>query len=165
MSISADILRSYRAPRAVVRRQLATGPREDRALVFLILACLLFFVAQWPALSRAAQIDPSVPFEARVGGALTGVLFVLPLLSYGLASLLWLGLRPLGPITAFGARLALFWAMLAVSPLVLAHSALTAAVGAPGTATRLFGLLVLAAFVAILVSGLRAALEAGRAAA
>jgi hypothetical protein len=165
VSLSADLLRSYRAPRRVLRRQLDAGPREDRALLYLVLACLLFFVAQWPAMSRAALIDPTVPFEARIGGALFALLFILPLLSYALAFLLWLALRPFAPISAFGARLALFWAMLAVSPLVLAQSALTAAMGAPGSATRIFGLLVLGAFLAILWGGLRAALEAGRAAA
>jgi hypothetical protein len=165
MSLSADILRSYRAPREVLRRHLTAGPREDRALVYLVVACLLFFLAQWPAMSRAALLDPSVPFEARVGGALTGVLFMLPLLSYALAFLLWLVLRPFGPISAYGARLALFWAMLAVSPLMLAQSALTAALGAPGAAMQFLGVLVMAAFLFILVGGLRAALEAGRAAA
>lgn len=163
MSLSADILRSYRAPRRVLRRHLAAGRREDRALLFLVLACLLIFVAQWPAMSHAAQIDPTVPLQARIGGAIMGVLFVLPLLSYALAFLIWLVVRLFGPISAYGARLAFFWAMLAVSPLMLAQAALLSALG--GEAAQLFGLVVLAAFLGILIAGLRAALDAGRAAA
>jgi len=163
MSLTADILRSYRAPRSVLQRHLDAPRREERALLYLVVACILIFAAQWPALTRAAQIDPSVPLQARLGGAIMAVLFVLPLLAYGLAFLLWLVARPFGPISPVGARLALFWAMLAVSPLMLAQGAFLSALG-PGV-SRLFGLLVLAAFLAILFGGLRAALEAGRAAA
>lgn len=164
MSLTADILRSYRAPRRVVHRQLQAGRREDRALVYLMSACVLIFIAQWPALSRAAQLDPSVPFDARLGGALMGVLFVLPLLAYAISFLLWLALRLFGPVERYGVRLALFWAMLAVSPLMLAQSALSSIVGTGGV-VLLFGLGVLAAFLVILVAGLRAALEDGRTAA
>jgi hypothetical protein len=163
MSLTADILRSYRAPRSVVQRHLAAGRREERALLYLAVACLLIFASQWPALSRASQIDPSVPFQARIGGAIMAGLFVLPLLSYAIAFLLWLAARPFGPISPVGARLALFWAMLAVSPLMLAQAALLSALG-DGVA-QVFGLVVLAAFLGILFAGLRAALEAGRAAA
>ncbi len=164
MSLSADILRSYRAPRRVLRRQLSAGKREDRALMYLMLACILIFVAQWPAMSRSAQMT-DVPIDAWRGGAVIGVMFVLPLLAYGLAFLLWLGLRPFGPASAYGTRLALFWAMLVVSPLMLVQSALTSVLGTASAAVQLFGLGVLAVFLVILVAGLRAALEAGRAAA
>ena len=164
MSLTADILRSYRAPRRVVHRQLQAGRREDRALVYLMSACVLIFIAQWPTLSRAAQLDPSVPFDARLGGALMGVLFVLPLVAYAISFLLWLALRLFGPVERYGVRLALFWAMLAVSPLMLAQSALSSIVGTGGV-VLLFGLGVLAAFLVILVAGLRAALEDGRTAA
>ena len=164
MSLTADILRSYRAPRRVVHRQLKAGRREDRALVYLMSACVLIFIAQWPALSRAAHLDPSVPFDARLGGALMGVLFVLPLVAYAISFLLWLALRLFGPVERYGVRLALFWAMLAVSPLMLAQSALSSIVGTGGV-VLLFGLGVLAAFLVILVAGLRAALEDGRTAA
>jgi hypothetical protein len=164
MSLSTDILRSYRAPRRVLRRQLAEGRREDRALMYLMLACILIFIAQWPAMSRSAQMT-EVPLNAWRGGAVIAVLFVLPLVAYGLAFLLWLALRPFGPASAYGTRLALFWAMLAVSPLMLAQSALASALGPASGPVQLFGLGVLAAFLVILAAGLRATLEAGRAAA
>ena len=164
MSLTADILRSYRAPRRVLRSQLAEGRREDRALIYLMIACVLIFIAQWPALTRAAAVDPSVPLQARMGGALMGVLFVLPLLAYGFAFLLWLVARLFGPISPYAARLAFFWALLAISPLMLAQAAM-ASVPAAAMLVPVFGLLVLAAFVLILVAGLRAALEDGRGAA
>jgi hypothetical protein len=38
--VSTDIVRTYRAPRRVVREKLANGEREDRALATLMAACL-----------------------------------------------------------------------------------------------------------------------------
>jgi hypothetical protein len=159
MSISADILRSYRAPRAVVGRLLSEGPREDRALVMLAMACFLIFLAQVPGLRRAAVLDTPTPFEGRVAGALAATLFFLPLLCYGLAALSHMALRALRrPSSWHGARLALFWAMLAVSPLVLLQGALSGVLG-PGGPVAVVGVVVFAAFAVIWISGLRAAMR------
>ncbi|WP_333828568.1 YIP1 family protein [Pararhodobacter sp.] len=164
MAVSADILRSYRAPRAVLRDRLARGPhagREGRALVYLMIACGLIFVAQWPRLARQAHLTDEVPFEALMAGALFGWMFLAPLFFYAVGALLGLALRIVRRGTdPFAARLALFWALLAVSPLVLAQGALAALVG-PGILVLITGLAVVAAFLAILVAGLRAALAAG----
>lgn len=120
MAVTLDMLRSWRDPRGVIRRKLADGPREDRAVATLMGACILVFVAQWPRLSREAFFDPSIPFEARMGGALMGTVFLLPLLLYAVAAVSHLVARALGGKGSwFSARLALFWAMLAVSPLML----------------------------------------------
>ena len=120
MTITTDILRSWRHPQRVIREKLAAGEREDRALAVLMAASLLLFVAQWPSLSRAAFLDPSTPLEARLGGALLACLFILPLVAYGLALISHLIARLFGGKgTGFGARLALFWSMLAVTPAML----------------------------------------------
>ena len=120
MTITVDILRSWRHPRAVIREKLAAGEREDRALAVLMAASLFLFVAQWPSLSRAAFLDPGTPLEARLGGALLACLFILPLLAYGFALISHLIARTFGGKgTGFGARLALFWAMLAITPATL----------------------------------------------
>ncbi len=161
MALSTQILRSYRAPRSVLRALLAQDRHEGRALFYLMLACALIFLAQWPRLQRLAQGDGAVPFEGLMAGALFGWLFVAPILFYGLGALMALVLRLVRPsLSAFGVRLALFWALLAVSPLVLVQSALVSLAG-PGVLALVSGLAVLAAFVAILLAGLRAALEAG----
>ncbi len=96
MAVSADILRSYRAPRAVLRDRLARGPhagREGRALVYLMIACGLIFVAQWPRLARQAHLTDEVPFEALMAGALFGWMFLAPLFFYAVGALLGLALR------------------------------------------------------------------------
>ena len=155
MSLTAAILASYRSPRRVVAGLIAQDRREGRLLFYLMLACGLLFVAQWPRLMR--QAGPDLPLEGLLAGTLFALVFVAPLLIYGIAALLALGLRLArrGATDAFAVRLALFWALLATSPLVLAQAALTTL--APG-AGQVGGLVVAAAFLALLIGGLRAAL-------
>ncbi|HHX91296.1 MAG TPA: YIP1 family protein [Paracoccus sp.] len=163
MAVSADILRSYRAPRAVLRERLAMDRREARALVYLTLACGLFYIAQWPRLALEAQLSDAVPFEGLMVAALFGWLFLAPLFFYAVGALLGLVLRLIrGGTDPFAARLALFWALLAVSPLALVQGAAVAVAG-HGALSLLMGLVVLGGFLAILIAGLAEALEAGRA--
>ena len=154
MPVSTDILESNRRPREVFRRKLAGGAHEGRALATLIGACLLIFVAQWPGLARAAYVDPAIPLDARMGGALLGTLFLLPPIAYGVAALSHLVARAFGGKgNFFTARLALFWALLAVSPLMLLQGLVRGFIG-PGPALTLVGLAVLAAFLALWVISL-----------
>ena len=87
MQITADIIRSWLHPRKVMARRLSEGAREDRALAYLMIACVLIFVAQWPRLARDAQFDPSTPLDVRLGGTLFGWLFIAPLALYTVALL------------------------------------------------------------------------------
>lgn len=122
------IVQSWYAPRRVVRS--LTGMSEAGRLVVLIAAMLIFFVAQWPAHARAASLDPSIPLEARLAGAGVAVLFMAPLLAYLLAAVSSLILRLLGRrIRGTDARLALFWALLAISPAVLLSGLLAGFIG------------------------------------
>lgn len=152
MTITTDILRSWRHPRAVIREKLRAGPREDRALAVLMGASLLLFVAQWPGLSRAAFLDPAVPLDARLGGALMACLFILPLFAYGVG-LISHGIARLlgGKGSGYGARLALFWALLAIAPAMLLQG-LTAGFIGPGPALYLVQGIVLAGFIWIWIS-------------
>ncbi|MBI1217420.1 MAG: YIP1 family protein [Rhodobacteraceae bacterium] len=156
MTVSADILESYAAPGRVMRRKLAEGPREDRALATLMAALGLIFLGQWPGLIRATRLDPAVPFDARVGGALMGLLFLAPLIAYGLAGLVRLVARMLGGQgTWFTARLALFWSLLAASPLMLVQGLVAGLIG-PGPVLSGLGLIVLVAFLWLFGGALRA---------
>lgn len=147
MTITGDILASWRRPRDTFRAKLAQGVREDRALATLMGACALLFVAQWPALSRAAYLDPSIPLDARLGGALMGAIFILPMLLYGLAALSHLVARAFGGKGShYGARLALFWALLCTAPLMLFHGLVAGFVG-QGVQLTLVGVAVFLAFL------------------
>lgn len=121
MPVTTDILRSYRAPRAVLRSHMAAGQREDRALAFLMGACVVMFIGQWPRLQREAMMNPEgPPLDALLGTALQGWLLMMPLLLYGLAALSRIVMGVIGGRGSwYSARLALFWTLLVVSPLVL----------------------------------------------
>ena len=150
MAISAEILRTYRAPREVMRRLLAAGQREDRAIAYLMAACAIIFVAQWPRLRRAAMENPEgPPFEAQMSGALLGWIFIAPLLFYGIAALSHLVARLFGGQgTWWGARIALFWTLLAVSPLMLLNGLVAGFVG-EGMQLNITGALTVLAFCTI----------------
>ena len=147
MALTLDIAATYRNPRGVIRRQLAMGQREDRALMYLVLACGLIFVAQWPRLSRQAYLDDAVPLDALIGGALMGWFFIAPLALYGLAALSRVIARVMGGQgTWYSARLALFWALLAAAPLWLLNGLVAGFIG-PGAGLQLTSLVALAVFL------------------
>lgn len=147
MAVTTDILRSWRHPRAVMRRHLDGPVREDRALVFLLLACLLVFVGQWPAAARRVALDPeAVPLDAQIGGALMAWLFLAPLAFYALAALSHLVAALLGGHGSwYTARVALFWSLLAVSPVWLLFGLVAGLIG-PGPALNAVGAVLLAGF-------------------
>lgn len=160
MAVTSDIVQSYRAPRAVLRR-LHGRPgerREARILVYLMLACVLICVAQGPRLAREAELDPSVPLEARLAGALFAWVFIAPLLFYVLAGFLALIGRIAGKVDGFSVRLALFWALLVASPVVLLQGLVSGLIGQGIEAAAVF-LVAAAVFCWVLVAGLRVAYE------
>lgn len=157
MSVSGDILASYLAPARVVRRRLDEGPREDRALAILMVALGIIFLGEWPELMRAAKADPSVPLDARIGGALMAMVFLAPLIAYAIAALTRVTAQAMGGRGSwYGARLALFWSLLAASPLMLLQGLASGIVG-PGAAETGLAWAVLAVFLWLWIGGLRAA--------
>lgn len=157
MGITTEIVATYRHPRQVMRRLLSAGVREDRALAVLMGACVLFFIAQWPANARLAHLDPEVPLDARMGATLMAMVFILPLLAYGLAALSRLVARAFGGHGShFAARMVLFWSMLAIAPLMLLNGLVLGFIGS-GPAQVAVGLVVLATFFVFWISGLRVA--------
>lgn len=155
MSVTNDILATYRKPGETVRRLIATGPREDRSLAILMAASVLNFVARTPVLARAAGLDPAVPLQARLGITLFVALFIVPLLAYAAALLLHLGARVLGRQgQGWHARIAFFWALLAIAPAMLLQGLIEAIQG-HGTISRLSGLLIFGLFVWFVGAGLR----------
>ena len=147
MALTTDIVQTYRHPRQVIRRLLAAGEQEARALMFLILACVLIFVAQWPRLQREAVLDESIPLDARIGGALMAWIFIVPLTLYAIAMAShWIARAAGGQGTAYAARLSLFWSLLAATPLWLLYGLMAGFFG-PGAERMITGGLAFGDFI------------------
>ena len=155
MALTTDVLATYRRPYDVAVAKVSTR-REELALAYLMIGCALVFVGQWPRLQRQAYLGGE-DLQLLVGGALFAWIFAAPVLLYLVAWLVHLASRALGrPVGAFGARMALFWALVAASPLWLLNG-LTAGMVGPGPALTLVGVLAVGAFAWFWVAGLRAA--------
>ncbi|MFN3275877.1 MAG: hypothetical protein ACK41U_14535 [Paracoccus sp. (in: a-proteobacteria)] len=129
------VMQSWWAPRRVVRG--LSGMPDRVLLVVLMLAMLFMLVAQAPQHARAAQLDPAIPFEARMGAALMAVMFMAPLLAYAVAALVALIARATPwRLAPEDSRLALFWALLAVAPAMLLAGLVAGMIG-PGPALTL----------------------------
>lgn len=121
------------------------GQREDRALVFLMAACVIIFFAQLPRLSREAHLTGR-ELNVLLGGAMFAWVFIAPLLLYFLAGLSHIVARIVGGRGSFyGARLALFWSLLASTPLVLFHGLVAGFIG-QGAGLQAVGIIWVAIF-------------------
>lgn len=118
MSVTRDITATYKGPARVLRRLLSAGPREDRALAIVMAACAVVFVSTWPKLARDAHLTGE-ELSPMLGGALMAWLFIMPLALYAIGFLVYLLLRAVSKTAEpYAVRLALFWALLASSPLI-----------------------------------------------
>ncbi|MCL6282145.1 YIP1 family protein [Ruegeria sp. 2012CJ41-6] len=161
MSVTADITATYRGPARVMQRLLAMGQREDRALAFLMGACALVFIAQMPRLAREAHLTGQ-ELNMLLGGALLGWLIIAPLLFYVLAAFSHVLARLLGGKGEwYGARLALFWSLLASTPVLLLQGLVAGFIG-PGPGLNLVGMAWIAVFFWFWIAGLRQAERGGQ---
>lgn len=156
MPVATDIVATYRGPGRVVRRLLDMGQREDRALAILMAGCVLVFVAQTPRLAREAHLTGQ-ELNMLLGGALLAWVIIAPLIFYVLAAISHVCAWALGGRGDwYGARMALFWSLLASSPLLLLHGMVAGFVG-PGPALQGVGFLWLVVFGWFWFSGLKQA--------
>ncbi len=154
MSVTQDIVATYRGPARVVSRLAGQGRQEVRALTFVLLAGLVIFVAQAPYQAREAHFSTDVPLEARLYWSAFLWIFLFPFLLYVVAALLWGVTRVLRPqISGYAIRLSLFWAFLASSPVILLCGLVAAFIG-PGAPLQLCGILWLCLFLWFWLSGL-----------
>jgi hypothetical protein len=156
VSVTTDIAASYRRPGQVLRALFAHGESEPRALAYMMGACGVMFMAQWPRLSREAHLQ-GTELQPALGGALLATLIFLPLICYVIAGFSQLMARLMGSrMTGFGARLALFWALLAASPLALLNGLVAGFIG-PGGSLVLVGLAWCGFFLWFWITGLKTA--------
>lgn len=153
MSISTDIGKTWFGHRKMVRRHLARGQSEPFIFTFLFVFLLLAFVARYPGAARVALDNPDTPLAPQLLAIAMGLLVTIPFF-YALAALSHIIGRALGGrSTWFGARLALFWSLVAASPLVLLQGLVSGLLGA-GVQNNLVGGAALAAFLVFWVLAL-----------
>jgi hypothetical protein len=154
MSLTQDIFATYKGPGRVVARFLKQGRNEVRALLFLLIAGALMFVASAPFQAREAQVDPDIPLQARLYWSAFLFIFIVPLLVYLFAALVWaLAWVARRNVTGFEIRFTLVWALLAVTPVSLLLG-ITAALIGPGIQLQAVGFIWLAVFVWFWTAGL-----------
>tara|TARA_R110002049_G_scaffold23545_9_gene83605 strand:- start:32414 stop:32896 length:483 start_codon:yes stop_codon:yes gene_type:complete len=157
MAVSSDILATYRGPGRVMQTLLAQGRNEVRVLMFALMAGVLIFVAMSPYQARAAHLDPDGPLAVRQYWSAFFWVFVMPLLLYLFAALVW-GLSRVArrQISGYAIRLTLVWSLLASAPLLLLLGLVLGFIG-PGVQAQIIGALWLAVFFWFWVSGLLSA--------
>lgn len=133
MTVTHDLVASWRSPRAALRRHLARGVSEPFALSLLLVFLALAFVAQWPVAAREAFLADEPSPAPRILARAFAVLATIPLW-YGLAALSRVIARALGGQGSwYAARIALFWALATVGPLLLLQGLVAGLIG-PGPA-------------------------------
>lgn len=154
MAVSRDMFRTWRNPRLVMREILSEGPREDRIVGYAMAACLMIYIAQWPRLKRAEQFESFGPdgasdFQMNAGIAFFLMMIAWPLMLYAIAAVTRIIAKIFGGKgTPYGARLALFWTLLATTPVLLLHGLTVGFLGA-GAAANLVGAIWLGLFLYI----------------
>jgi Yip1 domain len=146
MAVTTDIVASWRRPRAAIRRHLARGVSEPFAFAILLVFLIVAFVAQWPLAAREAYLADEPSAAPRLLALALAVLATIPLW-YGLAAVSRLIARVLGGRGSwYSARLALFWALATVSPLMLLQGLVAGMIG-PGPGLWLVTAVVGAGFL------------------
>lgn len=146
MSVTRDIVKSWHSPRVVMRSHLARGRSEPWVFALLVTFLIVVFVGQWPGASRESFLHPDVPMAQRLIAALLGLLALIPVW-YLLAAIGHLVAKALGGQGDFyGGRLALFWALVTVSPGMLLQGLVSGMIG-PSPALTLVSTLVGLAFL------------------
>lgn len=131
MTVTTDLVATWRRPREILRQHLARGRSEPFAFSLLLVFLALAFVAQWPVAAREAHFAGEASALPRILPRAMAVLATIPVW-YALAALSRLVARAMGGQgTWYGARIALFWALAAIGPLMLLQGLVSGMVG-PG---------------------------------
>lgn len=157
MALTSDIMATYRSPSRVVSRFLAQGRNEVRALLFMLIAGILIFVASTPYQAREAQLDTEVPLLARMYWSAFLYIFILPILVYVFAAVVWVLARVARrEVTGYQIRFTLIWALLASTPVLLLMG-LTAGFIGPGIQLQVVGFVWIGVFGWFWAAGLLSA--------
>ncbi len=129
MTVTTDMVATWRRPRAILRQHLARGRSEPFAFSLLLVFLALAFIGQWPVAAREAFLANEPSAAPRILPRALAVLATIPFW-YLLAALSRLVARAFGGQgTWYGARIALFWALATVGPLMLLQGMVAGMIG------------------------------------
>jgi nitrogen fixation/metabolism regulation signal transduction histidine kinase len=132
----------------VIRRHMQRPVSEPFAFALLVTFLVMAFVALWPFMARTAAQDPTRPLVQQMVAAGLALLATIPAW-YGVAAISHLVARLAGGRgTFYHARLALFAALVAATPLMLLHGLTMGLIG-PGPQALLVGAVAGAGFVVL----------------
>lgn len=156
MAVTTDIVRTWRAPGTVMKELLSQGQREDRAVAYVMIACLIIFISYLPRIQYNV-INGQGEFQRDASYAFLMWVMVMPLFLYGLAAFLHLVFKLFrGKGTHFSARLALFWSLLASTPAMLLYGLVQGLIG-PGVQANVVGGIWIASFLWFVIQSFRVA--------
>ena len=156
MSVTTDIVQAWRRPKAVMRRHLRRPKSEPFAFSLLVAFLVLAFVSLWPVLSRQTVLQPEVQMVQRLVAAGLALLASIPFWYLLAAASRWIAKAVGGQGSYYSSRLALFAALLTVTPGMLLQG-LTAGMIGPGLQANLVAVMVGLGFMWIWISMLREA--------
>ncbi len=117
MSVVSRVLLTYRSPSKAFELIYERPINESTSLGYLMGACLLTYVAQWPYLARQAHLD-GFDLQTSLAASLLAWLLIAPLLLYTLALFVYFFHKVLGGgKSSAQVRMGLFWSSLRPLPL------------------------------------------------
>ena len=145
MSVVSNVLYTYRSPSKAFERMYARPDSEATSLGYLMGACFLTYVAQWPYLARQAHLE-KFNLQTSLAASLLAWLLIAPLLLYTLAIVLYFFHKFFkGSKTSAQIRVGLFWSFLAATPLMMLFGLVKGFLG-HGTAESIVGFFWFVAF-------------------
>ena len=138
MSVVSNVLYTYRSPSKAFERMYARPDNEATSLGYLMGACFLTYVAQWPYLARQAHLE-EFNLQTSLAASLLAWLLIAPLLLYALAIVLYFFHKFFkGSKSSAQIRVGLFWSFLAATPIMMLLGLVKGFLG-DGTAESIVG--------------------------
>ena len=138
MSIVSNVLHTYRSPSKAFELMYARPANEATSLGYLMGACFLTYVAQWPYLARQAHLE-EFNLQTSLAASLLAWLLIAPLLLYTLAIVLYFFHKLFkGSKSSAQIRMGFFWSFLAATPIMMLFGLVKGFLG-DGTAVSIVG--------------------------
>ena len=138
MSVVSNLIYTYRSPSKAFEFMYSRPTNEATSLGYLMGACFLTYVAQWPYLARQAHLE-DFNLQTSLAASLLAWLLIAPLLLYCVAILVYFLHRVLGGGKTSGQiSVGLFWSFFAATPMMMLFGLVKGFLGS-GTAENVVG--------------------------